>query len=169
MKFGLQTAADEVGKTKTTIWRDVKRGKISAIKNADGEWEIDAAELFRRYPKVTESDNVEQSVTTKNTAYTRAETEIALLRDALKQKGDELVTANETVADLRKRLDQADSRYDQERTRVAELTSTITALLTHDKKPEHGRLTVPVVTAITVSVTLVIAVIYAIKANIINL
>lgn len=166
MKFGLQSAADEVGVTKTTIWRDVKRGKISAIKNDDGEWEIDAAELFRRYPKETQRNETEQSVMASGSTLAGSETEIALLRDALKQKGDELVTVRETVNDLRKRLDQADSRYDQERTRVAELTTTITALLTHDKKPKTNWV-IPV--AITVVTLTVIAVIYAIKANIFNL
>lgn len=163
MKFGLQSAADEVGVTKTTIWRDVKRGKISAIKNDDGEWEIDAAELFRRYPKETTSNETEQSVTNKKQATARAEAEVSLLRDALQQRDNELVTARETVNDLRKRLDQADSRYDQERARVAELTTTITALLTHDKQKEKPNWVVPV--AITTVVIAVVAFVYAIKTN----
>lgn len=166
MKFGLQSAADEVGVTKTTIWRDVKRGKISAIKNDDGEWEIDPAELFRRYPKETQRDETEQTVTNKKQAIASNESEIALLRDVLQQKDNELVTARETVNDLRRRLDVSDARYDQERARVAELTTTITALLTHDRKKKPNWL-MPV--AITTVVIVVIGILYAFKTNVINL
>ena len=50
MKHTAGTAAKAVGKTKSTITKAIASGKISAIKNVSGAWEIDAAELHRVYP-----------------------------------------------------------------------------------------------------------------------
>ena len=50
MKHTAGTAAKAVGKTKSTITKAIASGKISAVKNDRGAWEIDAAELHRVYP-----------------------------------------------------------------------------------------------------------------------
>jgi hypothetical protein len=52
--YTMGTAAKAVGKAKSTISKDVKRGKISATRNPDGSVSIDPAELFRVYPLVLE-------------------------------------------------------------------------------------------------------------------
>lgn len=46
-KFTLSQAAKEVGKSKSTLARYVKKGKLSASKDENGAYSIDAAELFR--------------------------------------------------------------------------------------------------------------------------
>ena len=50
MKHTAGTAAKAVGKTKSTITKAIASGKISAIKNDKGAWEIDASELHRVFP-----------------------------------------------------------------------------------------------------------------------
>jgi len=50
MKHTAGTAAKAVGKTKSTITKAIASGKLSAVKNDNGAWEIDVAELHRVYP-----------------------------------------------------------------------------------------------------------------------
>ena len=50
MKYTLGTAAKATGKSKSTLSRDIKCGKISATRRDDGSYEIDPAELHRVYP-----------------------------------------------------------------------------------------------------------------------
>jgi hypothetical protein len=45
----LTEAAAWAGKSRTTIFKAIRRGRISATKNRDGEWLIDPAELARVY------------------------------------------------------------------------------------------------------------------------
>ena len=46
----LTEAARECGLSRSTLWRAIKAGKISATKNEEGEFRIDPAELARVYP-----------------------------------------------------------------------------------------------------------------------
>jgi hypothetical protein len=50
MQYTLGTAAKATGKSKSTLSRDIKCGKISATRKDDGSYEIDPAELHRVYP-----------------------------------------------------------------------------------------------------------------------
>lgn len=72
MKHSLGTAAIATGKSKTTIHRAIKSGKLSAFKNDDGTFEIDPAELHRVFDPVTHgvtgNTTMEQSVTPDVTA-----------------------------------------------------------------------------------------------------
>lgn len=54
--YTIGTAAKATGKAKSTISRDVRDGKISAIKNEDGSFSIDPAELHRVYPPVSQGN-----------------------------------------------------------------------------------------------------------------
>jgi multidrug efflux pump subunit AcrB len=58
MKFTLGQAAAEVGRNKSTISRDIAKGRLSADKNPDGSYLIDAAELFRAYEKRNDSNGI---------------------------------------------------------------------------------------------------------------
>ena len=48
--YTIATAAAAVGRNKTAILRAIDAGKISAVKDDTGEWQIDPAELHRIYP-----------------------------------------------------------------------------------------------------------------------
>ena len=50
MKFSLGQAAKEVAKSKATIHRYVQTGRLSAERQDDGSYQIEASELFRVFP-----------------------------------------------------------------------------------------------------------------------
>ena len=61
MGLSAKEAAKAVGISKQGIIKSISRGRISAIKNKQGEWEIDPAELFRVYDGVKVVDDVPPS------------------------------------------------------------------------------------------------------------
>jgi hypothetical protein len=51
--LSLLEAAEQVGKSKSTLWRASKRGELSVTKNDDGQILVDSSELFRVFqPRV---------------------------------------------------------------------------------------------------------------------
>lgn len=54
MSIPLSEAAKQVGKTKQTIIKAIRSGRISAEKNQTGEWRIEPVELFRLWPPVNQ-------------------------------------------------------------------------------------------------------------------
>lgn len=76
-------AARAAKRSKSTIWRAIKAGELSAARNADGTFAIDPAEIARIYP-ATGGNGAEPA---QRNAVTHAETglerEIALLREML--------------------------------------------------------------------------------------
>lgn len=53
MFYTLTDAAKAIGKTRQAVQAAIKKGTISARKNALGQWEVDPAELHRVYPPIT--------------------------------------------------------------------------------------------------------------------
>ena len=96
--FSLTAAAKEVGKSKPTISKAIKTGRLSANKVGQG-YEIDAAELFRVYPKATQSEPAKE--TTSSNAVNLLKLETKMLREQLDRE-------RETVDDLRQRLDRSE-------------------------------------------------------------
>ena len=98
MKHTAGTAAKAVGKTKSTITKAIASGKLSAIKNDKGAWEIDPSELHRVFPPFpTETGDIEQSATPKGNAGNS--NEIASLERLLK-------AAEDQITDLRSDRDE---------------------------------------------------------------
>jgi len=114
MKYTLGTAAIATGKSKSTLSRDIKNGKISAIRGDNGSFEIDPAELHRVYSAVPRNSAIEQHETHETDAGTEG---LKAQIELLKNERD----------DLRRRLDQE-----------AEERRRLTMLLTHqiEIKPE---------------------------------
>jgi hypothetical protein len=104
-KFSLTQAAKEVGKSKPTLSKAIKTGRLSAKKVGVG-YEIDAAELFRVYPQATENEPSKE--TTSSNAVNLLELEAKMLREQLERERD-------TVDDLRKRLDRAERLIEDQR------------------------------------------------------
>jgi len=50
--YTLGTASKAVGKSKSTVLAAINSGKISASKDAHGQWQIDPAELHRLYAPI---------------------------------------------------------------------------------------------------------------------
>jgi septal ring factor EnvC (AmiA/AmiB activator) len=138
MPYSLKHAATATGKSKPTILRAIQTGKISAEKDALGEWQIEPAELHRVYPPVSVrngSDEPERN----DTQPADSPVETALLRAEVQQMHERFASididrererreASATIEDLRRRLDQSEQeRRDKDR--------QLTALLT-DQRPE---------------------------------
>lgn len=137
MKYTLSQAAEATGKNKATIQRAIKSGKITALKNTSGAYEIDPAELHRVFDATAQRVAQHANATTRNTNVTAgnlpenselrriAELEKELAVAEARKSGIEgqMHHLSETVDDLRKRLDQSESR--------------VTALLS-DQRPKKG-------------------------------
>ena len=131
MKLSLGQAAKETGKSKATISKAIKSGRLSASKNDKGGWDIDPAELFRVYnpvnPETVEETRLgERQETPKVNPKTppvnsALETEVKLLRELLSDK-------DKTIDDLRRRLDQE-----------AEERRKLTLMLTHQREPHQEK------------------------------
>lgn len=102
--LSLSEAAKVAGQSKSTIWRAVKSGRLSATRTDAGDYQIDPAELHRVFPLGTgQGRAVTASVKRDATVLERAE--MALLEaqiDNLKQMGDLL---RDELDDVRKDRD----------------------------------------------------------------
>lgn len=133
MEYTLAGAAQATGIAKTTIFRAIKSGKISAKRLDDRTYRIDASELARVYPiaAMNRSTRTERNISQqdKKPGTPRvSEMEVAVLRTRLEMvegqltrerelrdqeresAGRERETTLETVTDLRRRLDRAEER-----------------------------------------------------------
>jgi predicted HTH domain antitoxin len=103
--FSLTAASKEVGKSKPTISKAIKTGRLSAKRVGQG-YEIDASELFRVYPKATQSEPAKE--TTLSSAVNLLELETKMLREQLARE-------RESVDDLRIRLTRAENLLTDQR------------------------------------------------------
>lgn len=101
MGYSPGQAAKVAGRSKTTIHRAIRSGKLSASRTDDGGWSIDPAELSRAYPGTGNgSVPMERSVTAE-----WPDVELVQLRgerDRFRALAEE---REETIRDLRARLD----------------------------------------------------------------
>ncbi len=126
MMLTLGQAAKETGKAKATISKAIKSGKISATKNDRGGYDIDPAELFRVYPA-----NSNQTVNeTPKSERQETPSELVELRAKVNSLQEQSKQAQETVEDLRRRLDESERERRQK-------DGTLTALLT-DQRDQSG-------------------------------
>lgn len=121
MILTLRQAAELTGKSKSTLTRAIKSGRLSASRDAEGMYAIDPAELARAYPFAKPPDAPHEA---RHGAPRNSETEpddAAILRLRLSllvvEQDRERIAAErereqliETVADLRGRLDRAEQR-----------------------------------------------------------
>lgn len=109
--YSMAQAAKAVGKSKSTILRAIKSGKLSANKNAHEQYEISPSELHRVYPAASHEALHEPandaSRTTRDATGEAAEMGLKLVaaekeRDAAQNLAEERAR---TIDDLRSRLD----------------------------------------------------------------
>lgn len=123
MSYTLGEAAKATGKDRATISRAIKSGKVSAAKNAHGQWEIEPAELHRVYPATATAP---QGGATGN-----APTRTGVAQDLLQVENDGLRRELEQV---RSERDDLRRRLDEEAAERRDMTRQLTALLT-DQRP----------------------------------
>lgn len=131
MKFSANQAADETGKSLSTITRAIKNGKLSAQKNDDGSYSIDAAELFRVYPK---KDCAIQSMmndaTLQNVVSNPLEMEV--LRELAEERKDALEYMRRRLDDAEKRAEKAEERIHRVHEEAKEERERLMLLLNHN-------------------------------------
>jgi hypothetical protein len=118
--FTLGEAAKAVSRSKSTLSKAIKSGRLSCMSREGGEYQIDAAELFRVFP-VNSSVNpkIERLETSEGNGRTAIlEAQLAGLRGELEQVIGER-------DDLRRRLDEE-----------AEERRKLTAILTDQRAPQ---------------------------------
>lgn len=100
----LGQAAKETGISKATLSRAIKSGRISARKNEKGGFDIDPAELFRVFPRNTET--VTSNSTMKQTVTPLETPEIAKLEVEIQGLKAQLSIMREYVDDLKGQRDK---------------------------------------------------------------
>jgi len=108
MYLSLNQAAKETGKSKATISKYIRDGKLSVIEKSDTGYKIDPAELFRVFDKNPETSGTRyHSRTLDLPPVTPAKNEeIIKLETELKAARREIETLKEDKDDYKKRLDQ---------------------------------------------------------------
>ena len=104
MFLSLSKASKEASIAKSTLSEAINSGRLSADKDERGRYKIDPAELFRVFPKTTPNEQPEpQPNIEPNT-----ENRLIIERLQAELEAEKRITANmeETVADLRERLDK---------------------------------------------------------------
>lgn len=104
MGLTLGEASKQTGKSKATLSRAVKNGRISAEKQDDGSFSIEPSELFRVYKRVydetpTTARNAKDETMRNPTSTPEKDVEIATLRA-------ELSAARERIDDLKRQADE---------------------------------------------------------------
>jgi hypothetical protein len=116
--YSLKQAAEAVGRGKPAILKAIKSGRISAKKDAFGQWQIEPVELHRVYPMVTGNGS---GITTGERRETPKEVndvgdEAVALRERLLADKDAL------IADLRNERDRLLKLLEENATSVRLLT-----------------------------------------------
>jgi hypothetical protein len=136
MKYTLSQSATATGKSKATIQRAIKSGKISASKTSSGAYEIDPSELHRVFPETVKRVSQHPNETIRNSVkltqelpdinviqrIVDLEKELAVMEARKNGLEDQKQNLAESVDDLRRRLDASEGR--------------VTALLS-DQRPKN--------------------------------
>lgn len=120
MVYTLGEAAKATGKSKATISKAIKSGRISAFKDDAGVFRIDPSELHRVYPPTPQ---IERNETQKETPVNTTDTgDFRALQARLEAAQERIADKESVIADLREDRD----RWRQQAT-----------VLLEDKRP-HG-------------------------------
>ena len=104
MRYTLGTAAQAAGVAKSTLSRAIHSGKLSAERQDDGSYAIDASELHRVFPpQLVEQQQIERSATLSNGHAT--DMERGPIRELQAERERERAQFMDQIADLRRRLD----------------------------------------------------------------
>jgi AraC-like DNA-binding protein len=108
VRYSARQLAAILGVQPSTISRDIKRGKLSASRDERGGYSIDSSEIARAYgDRVTIDDagNVAATVQTQRDATPPATDATAVLVARLEAAERLLAEREQTIEDLRRRLD----------------------------------------------------------------
>lgn len=104
MVYTLGEAAKATGKSKATISKAIKSGRISAHKDEKGTFRIDPSELHRVYPPTVSSEHYEAQVNTP--AKPDSDGAIRELQARLEAAHERLSDKESVISDLREDRDK---------------------------------------------------------------
>jgi excisionase family DNA binding protein len=136
-------AARLTGKSKPTITRAIKAGTLSAIRNDDRSYSIDAAELSRVFVLSAGSDVTRSSNTNRHMTRSETHDEPIVLQRENELLREMLVERDAVIGDLRVRLDEERTDRRQALDRLAAAQERIAALLTDQRQPAPNPPPVP--------------------------
>jgi len=121
MSWSISQAAKETGLSKSTISRAIKAGRVSALRQDDGAYLIEPAELFRVYPRGVAQPSLdarhgavrnphEEAYATPSHDVEILRVKLAMTEALLQQERENSKRQQETVEDLRRRLDAASEK-----------------------------------------------------------
>ena len=114
MQLSLSAAAKEVNRSKSTLSRAIKEGRLSATRCDDGSYQIDPAELYRVFPapvpQPAASNMTQLPVERDGTLRMQLEVAERELDREREERNREREQMQATIDDLRTRLDRAESR-----------------------------------------------------------
>jgi excisionase family DNA binding protein len=120
MPYTVAEAAKAIGKSKPTILRAIRRGQISAARDDAGAFRIDAAELHRVFPLANaDARHVPADATTRRDDLRQR---LAVAEARLIETQDAVRTRDDTISDLRRRLDTATEQLGEALQQVRLLT-----------------------------------------------
>jgi excisionase family DNA binding protein len=110
--LSLREAAEQAGTSKSTIWRAIKSGRMSAPRTDDGGFAIDPAELFRAFQPQQPSERVagQDATAVASDAERPATPETANRNDVLAVK---LAAAEAQVEGLKALLAEVNANRDE--------------------------------------------------------
>lgn len=116
--YSLKQAAEAVGRGKPAILKAIKSGRISAQKDAFGQWQIEPVELHRVYPPVT--GNGSGTTTGEREETPREVSDVGAEAVALRERL--LADKDALIADLRNERDRLLQLLEEQATSVRLLT-----------------------------------------------
>jgi hypothetical protein len=132
MRYTLKQASEATGKDRSTLLRAIKTGKLSAIRQDDKSYLIDAAELSRLFPlHMRTSENAQGLPRHAQAAAQGAQGLDVLLADREGRREREIRRLEETIVDLRSERDRL--------LRVIEGHAETVKQLTHQPTPSSTR------------------------------
>ena len=103
MKLSLIKAAEVSGKSKSTINRAIKSGKLSAQRNEDGSYNIDPSELERAFPKSNHGTPTTEPATNpvELLQFKVLEAKLEATTERLRDASERLMEKDDIISDLR--------------------------------------------------------------------
>ena len=135
MAYTLGEAAKATGKSKTTIAKSIKTGRVSALKNEDGSYLIDPSELHRVYPMASapQSLPLQQDTPVHTEVDTELSAKIRELEGVLYVTQQRLADRDEQLAHLRDDRDREVGHLRKDLERWQQQAQQAQALLTDQR------------------------------------
>lgn len=103
----LSQAAKALGKSKSTLNRAIKTGRLTATRNEDGTFSIDPSELYRAFPEQSQNAHQTSPIERSRTLVPdELNSRISLLEQLLEKERDTVAREREIAADLKEDRDR---------------------------------------------------------------